>query len=730
MDVSVRDVATAIVLATAAHPSARAARWRRSAGLPAAAAALAWSALLPCRLPAQSPPACAQANAELRDVGKIESASKDGIQALRAVVSIESGQRWIPGNSKPQLLRYYSGHAGHDLTQPATWPPQDRPCAGPGPTLRAQLGDQVQITFLNRVNTADFSDTLDSSEKGPPGQQGCDQTWMPVNGVRTNVYPQFDKYPNCFHGSSSANIHFHGTHVTPATTGDNVLINVRPHRLTRDDEKVVESAFGEIFKRCGLRQEPKLWGDLPPDWQKQQQRLLEEYDATAPFQGGRGLPQDMRLWPKDAKAIDNHQWPQFYSGSYPYCFELPRCPVNQDCGQGLFMGQSPGTHWYHSHKHGSTTLNLFNGLSGAFIIEDNNPDGYDGKLQGFYRNRGGLVEKVLVIQQLATVVNLTTPNAPGSPQQVVNGQLTPTITMRPGQVQLWRMINASVQKSLTISFARASGAGDITYKRTAADGVQLAWANYSKPDNGTQKLVMAPANRLDLLVQAPLQTGTFTLGKLLTVKVEGTIPAQAMGFPASENDYPKLPKFLEDQDPSNYRDRKDIVYGSRTLVEPEPEKPSTAVQFTINNKQFEDHVVDEVMKLDEFWEWTIYNTDALRQISHPFHIHVNPFQITEIFDFAKSKDPEVQQPPYVWWDVFAIPPPGKMAATDKDTDCKSNKIIKVGSDRYCAGYYKMRTRFADFTGAFVEHCHILAHEDRGMMQQLEVVPKTTTLEHH
>src|SRR5262249_5592855 len=153
-----------------------------------------------------------------------------------------------------------------------------------------------------------------------------------------------------------------------------------------------------------------------------------------PFEGGRGLPPEMRLWPKDVKAIERGEWPQYYSGSYPYCFALPRCPVDQKCGQGLYMGQAPGTHWYHSHKHGSTTLNLFNGLAGAFIIEDCSPEGYDGKLKAFYGDRcgepGKLVEKVLVIQQLATVVNLTTPRGGGSPTQSVNGQLTPTITMR------------------------------------------------------------------------------------------------------------------------------------------------------------------------------------------------------------------------------------------------------------------------------------------------------------
>jgi FtsP/CotA-like multicopper oxidase with cupredoxin domain len=48
------------------------------------------------------------------------------------------------------------------------------------------------------------------------------------------------------------------------------------------------------------------------------------------------------------------------------------------------------------------------------------------------------------------------------------------------------------------------------------------------------------------------------------------------------------------------------------------------------------------------------------------------------------------------------------------------------------GYFKMRSRFVDYTGQFVLHCHILGHEDRGMMQLVEVVPSKskTAYEHH
>jgi hypothetical protein len=100
-------------------------------------------------------------------------------------------------------------------------------------------------------------------------------------------------------------------------------------------------------------------------------------------------------------------------------------------------------------------------------------------------------------------------------------------------------------------------------------------------------------------------------------------------------------------------------------------------------------------------------------------------------------------PPYVWWDVFAIPT-GKQY--DVTTLCNSdiNKCPPAiqpyvqcstrNGTTTCTetipGYFKMRSRFVDFTGTYVLHCHILIHEDRGMMQLVEVVPNTPPYVHH
>ena len=87
----------------------------------------------------------------------------------------------------------------------------------PGPTLRGKLGDLVQLTFLNQIQLGPWWRSIDRGERG----EGCDENPQVP-------YPGPDQFPDCFHGSSTGNIHFHGTHTNPNSTGDNVFIEVRP----------------------------------------------------------------------------------------------------------------------------------------------------------------------------------------------------------------------------------------------------------------------------------------------------------------------------------------------------------------------------------------------------------------------------------------------------------------------------------------------------------------------
>ena len=153
---------------------------------------------------------------------------------------------------------------------------------------------------------------MDVAEKG----QGCQNA--PTAIMNMNTYPgnpSFEVPPNCFHASSSTNLHFHGTHVSPSGISDNVLLNIRPS--PRDaagnptvNEKNVKPIFDQIFAACAHGHQPLLWSQWPPEWQKWQEELLKTYDKTAPYQGGYGLPPDHQLWLQNQKQMAEKRLPQ------------------------------------------------------------------------------------------------------------------------------------------------------------------------------------------------------------------------------------------------------------------------------------------------------------------------------------------------------------------------------------------------------------------------------------
>ena len=111
-------------------------------------------------------------------------------------------------------------------------------------------------------------------------------------------------------------------------------------------------------------------------------------------------------------------------------------------------------------------------------------------------------------------------------------------------------------------------------------------------------------------------------------------------------------------------------------------------QFQINGVVFNKNVVNISVPLNSVQEWVLINTSPN---GHPFHIHVNDFMVMSI---TPGGGVETPLPEPEWHDTVNIPKNG--------------------------GMVRFRTRFEDFKGMFVFHCHILLHEDVGMMQIVEV----------
>lgn len=693
---------------------------------------------------------------------------------------------------------------------PDTTTPYPPPVSGladpmPGPTLRARVGDFIELTFENQIDPSKFGQSIDLGDIG-----ACDSTSA---GYPVHAH---DSFPDCFHGSTTANIHFHGTHTNPTSTGDNVFLEILSSRRLIGTPAPPTPNFDKFFDQCEAElskgshiEWPVSWDQLPADYTAMQKELLQRFDK----QPNSGKP----LWPVNQTALDHHQWPQYYIGSYPYCFRLPQFPeltqtaaspggngsAEMEAHQGmnspamleqggtLRMGQSPGTHWYHAHKHGSTAIDVANGFIGALIIEGQ----YDDEINEFYKAYGAewtRTQPVLVINQFGTSPNLKGgASQDKGPDFSVNGRTDPVISLKPGEVQMWRILNASGRGGAQF-LAPPTG---LHWKVLARDGVQFFTDNYT--ESADKPFLLASGNRIDLLVQAecasqdgctypvnventvdpsdlkpgtPPHGGPFPIS-LVTLKVSGA--AVNMPFPDA-SPARTFPADLSDITDGELQGTQLIEFGTvpQQFNNGAPPRSAAAVH-TINGKKFDGEVGVSVL-LNKVEEWKVTNNSTF--ISHPFHIHINPFQISEIFApnstladgvtpryifngaepqagqcSVNPADPTTWKPCMatapaahrIWWDVFPIPsgtsvtlPSSVCTELDKCpapirryTACST-----TGGQSSCAvtipGYFKMRSRFVDFPGWFVIHCHILAHEDRGMMTVVEVTPLMPPYSHH
>lgn len=507
----------------------------------------------------------------------------------------------------------------------------------PGPGPTLRMRVGDHVT-VKLVNAIKPNDFANS----PPDNNSCnvETEIVPGSPAPVPLYPGTDTPPSCFHGNNVTNLHYHGTHVTPRSPGDDVMVDVRP------------------------------------------------------------------------------------GGNFTNSFKIPVPPPPDNCKptttQPFEMGQAPGTHWYHAHKHGSVALQLLNGMAGAFIIEGEFDDQLEKLIPGLRQT-----EKVMVIQQLGDNIQIIQaappPNevlvtcAGGDPLPLVNGQLEPTIEMKPGEIQRWRLINATMQQAADMTYrfiGPSSNAPVPVMRQIAYDGIQLAPERYNDPKFGlSQQFTIAPGNRVDILVQAPSTPGQSALSftqlypltggcpvrpaipdqNLVRVNVTGTAVSPAMNFPGA-TDYPAMPGWLQwdESDPRNK------ISKERTLTFNVDKNNRPA----IDGLAFDDKAdTRQVVVLNAAEEWTLKN--FWNNSIHPFHIHVNPFQILSISDPNTGQDTTFEAP-YNWADTIAVPP------------------AKTIGKNLVPGIVKIRSRFVDFTGSFVLHCHILDHEDRGMMQEVVI----------
>lgn len=324
--------------------------------------------------------------------------------------------------------------------------------------------------------------------------------------------------------------------------------------------------------------------------------------------------------------------------------------------------QPPGIYWYHDHTHGISQRNVMEGLSGLLIVE------------GFaeqFSKLAGVKEQLLVLKdyEFDDSKDPVIGDYYHNNIQSINGQTFSKIHMHPGETQLWRLSNQSSNLYFHLSMKGH------TFRIIGVDG------RATLKETETNTLDIPPAVRMEVLVDAG-EPGVYDLvsEKVLTGNGENRALNRVLGqvevSGAPGHTVPTLYGFPDEKDL-----RKTKIDESRTIVFSQLNDDKN---YFVNGRRFDAKRIDMRIPLGNTEEWTIKNdSDDM----HVFHIHQVSFQITEVDGKPQNFNGYV--------DNVRVP------------ERSSVKIIIPFTNPL-------------IVGQFVMHCHVLKHEDNGMMAHIEI----------
>jgi FtsP/CotA-like multicopper oxidase with cupredoxin domain len=357
--------------------------------------------------------------------------------------------------------------------------------------------------------------------------------------------------------------------------------------------------------------------------------------------------------PNDMDGVPNEPAPPIEpGGSFDYDFVLP----------------DAGTFWYHPHYDSAAQVGF--GLYGPLIVDD------PGETHGLGD------EAVLVLSDLGIDDDgsVWSPDAGGNfgtlfgregGLMLVNGKVLPTLHVRPGARQRWRLINAAKSRYYALELQGNH------FTRLGGDG------GFSESPETLDRIVLTPAQRADVVLEPTPADGQSELAlrwtaydrgwgtsferpdeDVLHLAFEGE-PAPATPLPVLHRDIPAIP--LEDARPIDISLTMDSVEGD--------------VQMGINGVPSwkAEHIMTP---LGERQLWTVKNTF---EFDHPLHLHGYFFQVLDINGVPPSRRQ--------WSDTVNVPVDGTV---------------------------RLAVSFDDRPGMWMFHCHILDHAEAGMMGMLHV----------
>ena len=386
--------------------------------------------------------------------------------------------------------------------------------------------------------------------------------------------------------------------------------------------------------------------------------------------------------------------------------------------------QLAATLWYHDHAVGITRLNVYAGLSGFFLLRDeqersmNLPAG-DYEIPLLLQDRtlddaGQLVYAPTHDDGVKLPPGVWGPEFFGD-LPVVNGAIYPYLDVEPRSYRV-RLLNGCNSRFLHLSLNMAKGPTDIpnllTFHQIGSDGGFLP---KPVPLNG---FLLGPAERVDFIVDFSGHEGkTVTLSNNAPVPFPGWDMSTVMHEPlyefmqfrvtrplAATNKSFSLPSPIPFTVPFTRIDESLAVITRDFILSEEQDPQGHSLGVRINGKGYDDPVT-EFVKLGSVEKWRFINTT---EDAHPMHVHLVQFQVLHrqgfnALTFRSSGKLEFEGAPR---------PPQPNEAGWKDTAIVNPRDVLT-----------IIARFEGYTGRYVMHCHMLEHEDNDMMRPFEVVPQ-------
>ena len=583
----------------------------------------------------------------------------------------------------------------------------------PAPTLQVFPGERLIIHFENGLTGLTIRDYF-SPQYTPKGQ--------PVP-----IYPEQMT-------SSPINLHTHGLHVNPKGNADNVLLHIPPgmsNTYTYDiPRNMPQGAYwyhshlhgltsAQVYEGLvGLLAVGRTDGNLPVVTDKNIpiRNMALQYNFVFDRAGGMA-------------ELTNQTWPQWVSTITP--------PKPEELANGTYRPLLAPVN-FNKSKTGTKYLTVW----------------YAGQLS--IRNMRGLFQFIPSNLQQFTAANGKAENdLPANPslpdykrdlQFTVNGQFQPVIESKAGQTEIWVLANVSDIAYMSVQLTETATGRHPPIAIVGQDGNPYTTVQYPPTDNGT-RLLVPPASRFAIAVTIPSE-GELVLempergGGAKTITAPGVLytnngtenppavlgslsvlpsavsyadgfflfPTQVLARARPSRGAGVTTRFVEGQPLNAY-----TAFDDLANVTPNVQRQLLITGGFLNNMASTEDPKAFVYAFDggtfpsvpliqprlnsvEEWRFVNHNNDE-----HPIHIHVNDFQVMEYFD----------------------PTTGLRTGPDKfAVDNANAPAPTMGAEEAVVqpGILAVRTRFEEFIGLYVMHCHRLNHEDNGLMALINVIP--------